>query len=700
MRNLTPLFHPQSVAIIGASPDPRRVRGMAVAALMRSGFAGAIYPINPSHAEVQSLRAYPSVAAVPDRIDLAIVSVAAEQVVGALSDCAASGIPAAVVLAGLPIGPAAEPIMAGIADVAQSSSMVVLGPNALGFWNPGHNVVATFAPLVEDATTAALSPPRNLSVVSHSGGIGNAIYDKCFRAGIGVRYVVTTGNEADLEMLEVIDWLVDEGGSRTILIYLEGFRRPDRFAAVAARAADRGVRLIVAKAGRSDAGARAAVSHTAHMTGVNTAYDALFERYGVLRVDDLEQMIAIAKIVAGGRPLAGDSVMILSTGGGFGALLADACEAHGIRVPDLTPVFRDRIGEVIPEYGFAGNPVDVPGGYVLEDDGRSLSRILGDFAEEPSLDAVILCFGIDAPGRMERMRPALEPVLRRLDKPALFLSPTQVAPDNQRLLAEWGVQCYTTREAAQALAGLRTLTAFDRRWAEQRVAETTQVPALPALSQWSFDDTLDRLRAHGIALPPQAVATTPEAAVAIAERLGWPVALKVHSAAIAHKTDVGGVALGVADAEALRQAWTHIEQSVAAAMPNVTIEGMLVQAMARRGREFAVGVIRDADFGPLLMLSTGGVLIEVLNDAVFAPLPLAPGDAARMIDRLKGAVLLDSVRGAPAGDRAALERLLDGVSALVAALGDAVAEIEFNPVIVHAKGEGVSVVDFLIVPAG
>ncbi len=699
MRDLHAMFHPRSVAIVGASPDPRKVRGMAVAALIGSGFAGAIYPINPSHSEVQGHRAYPNVAAVPEPIDLAVVMVAAEQVVPALEECAACGVRSAVVLAGLPSGAAGERIMAGMTAVARTSGMVVLGPNALGFWNPGHSVVGTFAPLVEDAATAALSPPRTVSVVSHSGGIGNSLYDKCFRASIGVRYVVTTGNEADLEMLEVIDWLVEEGGSRAILVYLEGFRRPEDFAAVAARAANRGVRIIVAKAGRSDAGARAAVSHTAHMTGANTAYDAMFERYGVLRVDDLEQMIAVAKILSGGRPMAGSNVMILSTGGGFGALLADACEARGVGVPDLAPDFRARITTVIPEYGNAGNPVDLPGGYVLEDNGASLARILDGFADAPGLDAVILCFGIDAPGRIERMRAALEPSLRRLGKPALFLSPTLVAPDNQRLLADWGVQCYTVRECADALSALVGLTRFEERWRAAGAAAPGGPASLPDPAGWTFDETAETFARFGLSFPPQAIVQSQEAAIDFANQVGWPVALKIHSADLPHKTDVGGVALAIADADGLRGAYDAIARSVAAKRPDAAIGGMLVQKMAGKGREYAIGVLRDADFGPMLMLSAGGILIEVLEDAVFAPLPLSAGDAARMVDRLKSAVLLKPLRGSPAGDRAALERLLLSISDLVMALGDGFAEIEFNPVIVHAAGEGVSVVDHLIVPA-
>ena len=698
MRDLGRMLHPKTVAIVGASNDPRKVRGMALASLVGSGFEGAIYPVNPGHRFIQGLPAYSEIGAIPDSIDVAMLVVAADQVLRVLEQCAARGVAAALVLAGLPAGEAGTSVQAGIAGIARASGMIVLGPNALGFWNAGARIAATFAPLIEDAATAALTTHRAVSVVSHSGGIGNSIYDKCHRAGVGVRYVITTGNEADLDMLEVIDYLIAEGGSRVILAYIEGFKRGHDFAAVASRAAERGVAIIALKAGSSTAGERAAVSHTAHMTGAMTAYDAMFDRYGVLRVMDIEEMIAVAQIISGGRRMPGPNAMVLSTGGGFGALLADACEARGIGVPDLDEDLKARLAAVIPDYGYPGNPVDLPGGRVLEDDGVSLARIIDDFADSPGLDALMLCFGLDTPGRIKRMRGAIEPALRRLQKPALFHSPTLVAADNLRALADLGVYQYTVTGCAQALSGLRKLTAFRERWRLRKVAVRSKRRIPPARDQpWTFGQTLAMFNFFGITAPACGIAADADHASALARQIGYPVALKVQSADIAHKSDVGGVVLAIDDEQALRHAYARILAAVRERAPMARIEGVMVQKMADKGREFAVGVVRDPDFGLLIMLSVGGVLVEVLDDAVFTPLPLEPGEAGRMIKRLKGSVLLGPLRGDAPSDVAALERLLEAMGELTTVVGNELNELEFNPVIVHTSGAGVSVVDFLVV---
>jgi acyl-CoA synthetase (NDP forming) len=697
MRDLTKLIAPRSVAIVGASDDPRKVRGMAVGSLIQAGFTGAIHPVNPSHATVQGLTAYPDLASIPGDIDLAVVVVAAEHVVAALEQAAARGVGAAIVLAGLPSGGVGEAMHHAIAEVACRTGLTVLGPNALGLWNPLAGVAATFAPLVERPGDPAPVGERTIGIVSHSGGIGLSIYDKCHRAGLGVRYAISTGNEADLDMVEVMDWLIEEGGTRIILAYLEGFAHSERFAPVAAKAADRGVAIVILKAGTSSAGARAAVSHTAHLTGADTAYDAIFERYGVLRAPDIEALSAMARILSGGRAMTGDRAMILSTGGGFGALIADACEARGVRVPDLDDDMKARLGAVIPAYGHSGNPVDLPGGYVLEDNGVSLARIIDDFGASDTLDAVILCFNLDAPGRIARMHDAIAPALSRLTKPALFHSPTQVAPDNARLLAALGVHQFSVAECAAGLAALRRHTDFAARWKALPTPTAPSAVAAPHRDRrWTHAQAVATLAAFGIGMPPQDIATDVDDAVAQAARIGYPVALKIHSGAIAHKSDVGGVALNIVNEPGLRAAYGTMLDTVARRAPGVRIDGMLVQRMAAPGREFAIGVVRDPDFGPLLMLSVGGIWIEVLKDAVFAPLPLWPGDARRMIDGLQGRALLGALRGAPPADAEALERLLYAVSDLIEQLGDEIDEIELNPVIVHPQGAGVSVVDLLL----
>ena len=673
---------------------------MVIRRLIQSGFEGGIYPINPSHRQVMGFTAHARLADLPEVPDLAILAVPSSQLVGSLEECGQNGVGSAMILSGLPAGPVGEAIQAELSATARRYRLILLGPNGLGYWNPAGRIAATFAPLIEDAASLDLVTDRRVSIVSQSGGVGNSIYEKCHKAKIGVRYVLSLGNEADLHTLEVIEWLLEEGGSTIILLYVEGFRHPDRFAAVAARAADQGVTLVVIKAGRSAPGRRAAVSHTGHMIGADAAYDAVFARYGALRVNDIEEMLAAVKALSGGRDLASRSIAIVSTGGGFAAMLADACVGQGFEIPEFGEALQARLAATIPDYGFAGNPVDLPGGYLLEDRGVSLARIIDDLAAAPNIDAIILCFGLDGPGRIESMRAAIEPSLRRLAKPVLFHSPTAVASDNLEALATLGVRDYSVPACADALSILWRHGEFRRAWASKRPTEQSgRAEATPFPVSWDFETTVARLQAHGIAMPEQSLVGDVGQALRAATRIGYPVALKIHSADLPHKTEVGGVRLGIVDDAGLGETYADLLATVSRKAPEATIEGVIVQKMASRGVEMAIGVVRDEDFGPLIMVSAGGILLEIFKDVVFSPLPLDRMDARAMIGRLKSRAALGAVRGAPPADIAALETLLVAVASFFETSGQGLAEIEFNPVIVLPEGQGVRAVDFLVVPA-
>lgn len=696
MRDLSPLLNPTSVAIIGASDDKTKIRGMAIQRLLSQGYGGTIHPVNPGHATIQGLPAHASVEDIPGPVDLALVAVASGQLIGALEAAGRKGVRAAVILTGLPGGPEGSALQDRVAAIARDSGMVISGPNTLGVWSPANNLAATFASPVETVEEVARLADRHVSIVSHSGGVAGAIYEGCARCGIGVRHVLSTGNEADLEMGEVIDWLVAEGGSRIILAYMEGLRRPHLFKDIAARAADAGVTLVILKAGSSEAGERAAVSHTAHMTGADLVYSAVFRQYGVERVDSVEEMLALTRVLTAGRWMSGDNVMVVSNGGGYGALMADACEARGVRLPPLDSTLRHKLEQIIPDYGSPANPVDLPGAYMLEDHGVSLARVIDGLAEADWLDAMILNFGLSGEGRIASMRANIEPALRRTAKPLLFFASTEVAPDNRAALAEMGVQCFTMSECAFALDRLRAVTRFRQRWhSGDRPARAAPAPS-PS-GDWSLTGTPGTLERHGIDLPAQRFAADAGQAVQAARDIGGPVAVKILAPDIPHKSDVGGVILGLTTDDEVRSAFTDVTAAAVAAAPDAHLEGVLVQRMAPAGRAFAIGVIRDPDFGPVMMLSAGGVLIEVMDDSVLSPLPITPREASRMVDRLKSAVLLEPLRGDPASDRAALERLLVAVSQLVEAEGAAISELEFNPVLVHPAGEGLSIVDHLVV---
>jgi acyl-CoA synthetase (NDP forming) len=702
-KGLQALLAPRSIAVVGASPDRRRIRGKVLHTLIAGGFPGAIYPVNPSHAEIQGLRAWPSIAAVPEPVDLAMIAVAAELVPQALEECASAGVRAAVVFSA---GSAIErdgqaPLHERMAEIAQRTGMRILGPNTEGFFNVAGAVAANFSIVVEDEAGAATRELRDrdgVSIISHSGGLGFGLYSRARRMHLPVRHVVTAGNEADVEALEIVEYLVREGRSTAIMMFVEGFRRPQDFARAAAAAADAGVPLIVMKVGRSDASRRAAISHTGHLTGAEAAYDAMFARYGVIRVSDPDEMVSIAAAFCVPQRPRGGRVCVLTGTAGTGAWVADLCAMHGLEVPELDPALADNISQIIPESGAAVNPVDVTAG-IVDDGGLTLARVLDLLGPRQDLDSVILIFSLAPVGRIAAFRPVIQDALSRLGKPLLFVSQTLPDPGNLAELASLGIWNFSFQGCAQALRALEDYRRFRARWAARSFLEGRAASGV-APSFASHAECRAALRAHGVPLAPDALAEDEEAAIAAALRLGFPVAVKIESADIPHKTEAGGVLLGLRDAEAVRDAYRRVLANVRRHAPDARIDGVLVQKMAQPGREVIIGAIRDPDFGPLLMLGLGGVYVEVLRDTVFEPVPVGPREAEAMIRRLRAVRLLDGVRGEPPADIPALAKLLVDVSRLLDAAGDTVGELEFNPVLVHTAGAGVTVVDALIAPAG
>lgn len=699
--SLEPLLSPRSVAVLGASPDRHRIRGKILHTLIAGGFRGQIYPVNPSHREIQGLPAWPSIAAVPECVDLAMIAVAPEHVPQALEDCATAGVRAAIVFsaASATIRDGQLPLHERIAEIASRTGMRILGPNTEGLFNVADGVAANFSIVVEDeagAATRELEGREGLSIISHSGGLGFGLYSRARRAHLPVRHVVTTGNESDVAALEIAEYLVREGKSRAILMFVEGFRNPGAFARLGAMAADADIPLIIMKVGRSAASQRAAVSHTGHLTGADTAYDAMFQRYGVIRVADPDEMIAIAAGFCQARRPAGKRVCVLTGTAGTGAWVADLCAMQGLEVPELSAELAKSIAAVVPESGAAVNPIDVTAG-IVDDGGVTLARVLDLLGQEGGLDSVILIFSLAPVGRIAAFRPVIEASLARLGKPLLFVSQTLPHPSNLVTLSELGIQNFSLQGSAQALKALEDYRLFRAGWAERSFDIAIQRDTLPPLAGFLAQGAA--LRARGIPLAADALVQTEEEAIAAAERLGFPVAVKIASPDILHKSDIGGVMLNIGDAAALRDACRQVLDKARQHQPRARIEGLQVQKMASPGREIIIGAIRDPDFGPLVMLGLGGIYVELLRDTVFEPAPLGPREAAAMIERLKAKQLLHGIRGELPADVAALADLLVRVSQLMVDGADRIAEMEFNPVLVHPKGQGLTVVDAVVVEA-
>lgn len=703
-RDLAPLLRPASVAVIGASDDTGRIRGRLLAQLLKGGFAGRVVPVHPSRATIQGLPAVAAIARAPAPVDLALIAIPAEAVPDALSDCAAAGVRAAVVYSA---GFAEEggdnvALQTRVHDIARSTGMIVAGPNVVGFLSVGSGLAATFSPAIDfDALPALRADPRpRIGIVSQSGGLGFALFNRGLARRLPFGVVINTGNEADLDATEVAEFLVDDPATGAVLMFLETIRQGRRFMDLAARALAAGKPLIVAKIGRSPAGRRAAASHTASLTGSDRAYDAVFRRYGVLRADDQDDLLDLAAAAVLMKPPAGRRVGVVTISGGVGGWLADTLEAHGLAVPQLGLATQARVREFLPSYGAAFNPIDITAQAIGTDHRLRSIEVLAACDE---VDAIVNVSSLANDTRLAAEKAGIAACVAASGKPLLFYSYPLPSEAAQADLAAIGVPLYTSlRGTALALAGLAELGAARRLAAAASEAPARAPDRAAALRVLDEADGVlceyqakALLAAYDIAVPRERLARDRTEALAAAAELGYPVALKIQSPDIAHKTDAGGVALGIADAEALVEAYEAVLARAAAHHPDARIHGVLVQRMAPPGLELIAGITRDADFGPLLLVGLGGLHVEVLDDVALAPVPVGPAQAARLIDGLRGARLLGPLRGAPPRDRAALVELLTRLSRLADDLSDRIVEIDLNPVLVHATG--LTIVDALIV---
>jgi acetate---CoA ligase (ADP-forming) len=706
------LLWPKAVAVVGASSDTQGLRGRILETMLSHPFAGTIYPVSRSAAQVQGLPAYASVAALPQPADLAVLIVPAVFVPAELERCGRAGIKAAVILSS---GFAEEPGEAGIrmqneiAATARRHDMAVVGPNSEGFANIEAALCPTFSPAL-DKKAGALRPARALgrgqvSVISQSGGLGFAFFDRARPRNMTFRHVLTTGNEAALEVADFLDYMLEEGGTDVFLLLLEDVKSPEKFKRVAEKALRAGKPLIVGKIGQSEPGSRAVLSHTAALAGSQAAYRAVFERYGLIEGADFDEMLDFAAgfLACGDRLPAGKRIGVCTASGGAGVWMADACAAAGLEVPVLDDKTRAALETDIPSYGTAQNPVDSTAQGVQKLGYAGFVRLV---AQSPLIDAVAVVVTARRSAFLEGDLQKLKDLKREVAKPVFMWTYTLPSERSVEILNEAGYPLFTG-----ALGCARTIRAMaDYGAARERLLQRPPVAAVhaqardkvsaalaasgTALSEWQ---SRPLLAAYGIgAGGGETLARSADEAVVAAKSLGRLVALKVQSPDILHKTEAGAVALNLSPGE-VRAAYKRVLGGAKHYAPDARIEGVLVQPMVAPGREVMLGVSRDARWGPLLMVGLGGVLVEVLDDVALAPVPLDHDAALALIGKLRGAALLGAHRGAPAADIDALAALMARLAQFAADHAEEIAEIDLNPVIVHPQGEGVSVVDALIV---
>jgi len=691
---LDSFFHPASIAVVGAADDPAKMRGKLLKIALNSDFRGPIHPVHPKGGIIQGRQAFARLADIPGGAELVLIATPGATVPGVIREAVAAGAKAAVILS-------SGVDMAELTDAIGESGLRYMGPNCEGYVAMD-GAAATFAAVADAVLSGerpARCPGRKVSIVSQSGGLGFALFGRGLAENLDFHAVITTGNEGDVESLDCVDHLLDEGEAGVIVMFIEGLKSPDRFAEVASKAADKGVPIVMMKVGRSEAGQRAAVSHTAHLTGADTAYDAIFARYGVIRVFDQEQMLSVAAALARFPHVPVKKVAVVSTSGGAGAWVADLCGTAGLDVPVLSPPLQRDLAQWIPGFGSTANPVDVTAAAV-EAGGLPLVHVLERLQHSDEVDAFVVNIGLHSPGRIAKLADFLGPVFAASAKPILFTSHILPIAENMAALARLGGQGFHSYTAcAAALDGIGRYAAFQARWQARAPARPPGAPRLPHLKPGVLDeaDTAALIDAYAIPVPPSVLATDRDGAARAAAAMGFPVVLKIQSPDIAHKTEAGGVRLGV-EAGAVEAAFVEIVANAKAHDPQARIEGVLVQKMMPKGHELVIGVIRDPDFGPLVMLGSGGIYLEVLKDVVFAPPPITPAEAKDLILGLKTAPILAGVRGQKAADIDALAALVSRVADL-ARTESGIEQIDFNPVFVYPEGEGVVAVDALAVAA-
>lgn len=693
------LLSPRSVAVIGASADPRKTAGRPVAYLRKHGFAGRILPVNPKVEQIDGLPCYPDIASLPEVPDVAVVLLGAERAHQAVKELAARGCAAAIVLASGYTETGEDGARRQQQLVEAAGSMRLLGPNTIGLVNLTDRIVLSPSGALEMDEF----PVGSIGVVSQSGGILGSLLSRAAARGIGLSKLISTSNEVDLELADFIDHLADDPATKVIALYVETVRNPEKFRAACLKAARAGKPVVAFKIGRSEAGAQAAVSHTGAMAGADRMYDALFRQVGVIRAQSFADLLDIPAALATGRVLRGRRVAILTSTGGAGTLVSDDLGVAGFETPAPDAATADalRALQTGSEAVLDRNPIDVTLAGLRPD---LLRGAITALLASPGYDALIIIVGSSSLAMPELLASAIQDCLPHSDKPVLaYVSPH--APAVGALLTQRGVPAFAAAESCTAaLAGMLRVRRFETETATQAAAPAAiDTGALPS---GSLDEAQAKaiFARFGLPCAAERVVHTADEAVAAARELGGRVVLKILSAQITHKSDVGGVAVGLTP-ETIGARLTQMAGDVEA-RAGVQVRQFLVQEMVGGGTELILGLHRDA-LGTAVLLGMGGVTAELFQDTTLRLLPsdggrlqpLTHADALAMAQQLKTWPLLDGFRGRPKADVPALVEAIVAFSAMAAQLGERVIEAEINPVFVLPAGQGVRAADGVLVLA-
>ena len=696
---MTEFFNPRTVAVIGASTNPDKLGHAVVENLVSGGFTqkGTVYPVNPKATEILGLPAYPSVQDIPGSIDLAVIVIPYKFVPDALRTCGEKKIPAVIVIsAGFrEAGREGLDRELELIEIARQYGIRLIGPNCLG-------VIDTFTPL--NASFAAGTPKKGpMAFMSQSGALGTAVLDISLAGRLGLSKFVSLGNKADVDEIDLLEAWADDVNTKVIMIYSEGMNNGQEFIKTARKVTAKKP-VVAIKSGVTQAGSRAVSSHTGSLAGSEQAYHAAFRQAGVLRADSMQSLFDIA-LALGYQPLLeGDRIAIITNAGGPGILATDALERSGLSLARFENETISTLGQYLPDAASAANPVDVLGDARADRYQLALETVSAD----PNVDGLMVVLTPQAMTEIEATADAIGKVAQSISKPVItsFMGEAKVKPGIDRL-EKFGIPNYPFPErAALAFKAMSDYRGIQSRSAPEYVQfevdkKRTQLvlDTVRQAGRLSIGDSEARqiLTAYGMKIPTSDLAATPDEAVEIANQIGYPVVLKIASPDILHKTDVGGVKVGLSNAEEVRDAFELMVYRAQRYLPQAHLWGCLVQQMVPAGGlEVLVGMNRDPQFGPLVTFGLGGIYVEILKDVTFRIAPFAVQSAEKMLSEIRARALLDGVRGKPPVDKAAIVDTLLRIGQLVQDFPEIV-ELDINPLMVYPQGMGAIAIDMRLV---
>jgi len=691
-------FNARSIAVIGASNEFTKIGGRPIHLLRKYGYSGEIYPINPKGGEIQSLPAYTHLADTPSAPELAVVAVPAELALQAVRDCALRGVKAVVVLSSgfAEAGAEGQALQADMTRMARAHGMRLMGPNCLGSLGVSQKVIGSFSVALEDHMPQA----GGIGIVSQSGNVGSYTLQILVQRGVGISAMVTTGNEADVDLADGIAALARDPHTRVILCCMETCRDGERLRQALDIAREHRTPVVMLKIGATEQGQAAAASHTGALAASDAVIDAVFRRHGALRVGSHEDLVEIGmaadQLLPDRLPSQAQAILVAASGG-FCIMMADAMSAAGIAMPPLAQATQTRIHAALPS-AITRNPVDSSA--QISSKPETLLEVLSALQEDPSGSMTVLFQSLSL--YSSRLRGIYIEAMTRLREryPQRALVVISRGPDDAvQQIRQLGIPVFSSIDsAARGVAALVRLSHLLQSPRPDPRAGAAPHERLPACAFENELGAKQALASAGFAIPQERQVLTADAAAQAAQAIGFPVALKVLSQDLPHKTEAGGVALNLANAEDVRAAYARVMDSVARHAPEARIDGMLVAPMLKDGIELIAGISRDPVFGPVVMVGMGGIYAEVLRDVSVQVAPVSEHQALEMIRALRLFPLLNGARGQAPMDQHAAAKLVAQLSEFAWRHRDQVAEIDLNPILVRAQGQGVAVLDALMIP--